>query len=221
MEDEQGALDVLSIPERMSIFTRLEFDPTATLRASISARAYCMGRRVMSDPGTELALELNSMIASPSFYNSAQYSDVLFKQTVGDGPEKEEVYKLGQVRVMFSLAARSLTRGGAAIPKPPPPVKFALVHLYDRHRVTLSLGSPPSQLNPHTALYGGSITDWKPTVTESEQGSCCISLRQLPAWGTMVIPLSWVVQVVHVVPDCASTEPDRFLLNRWHWSKLG
>lgn len=220
MQDEQGAKDVMSVPERLSRLTKTVYDSKVQLRVKISARAYLMGERIMSAPGTALSPELNSLIASPSFYKTPQYSDVLFKQTVVSGADKVVVYKLGQVRVMFSPAARLVLRGRPTTATPQQPVTYALVHLYDRHQLTLSLGNPPCELDPDTARYGASIADWRPTLGEQSVDTGCVSLRQLPPWGTMVIPLSWVVQAVHVVPDGSTDEPDRFLLNRWHWNKL-
>lgn len=222
MNDEQGAKDVLSIPSKVAHHmggvgqtTREAAD--SVQRLTLCARAFCMGPKMLCSTAEDrFTPVLNSLLATPLFHKSSQFSSVLFKETL----QGREIFKLGEVRVLFSVPHNKTAANQQAAVQArlaPPPIKYALVRIYDRHKLTVAAGVPVGVMRAHAKDYGDRLQAWKPTEDEDRAPTGCMQLRRLPSWGTLVIPLSWVVQTVHVVEDFAAGEPDRFLLNRWFW----
>lgn len=218
MTHARCALDVMSVPYKLANHLMLTTGQvkygTETLATSVtlSARAYFMGQRVMNTSAkSPIAATLNSILATPSFYNSPQFTSVLFKERM-HGSER---YRIGQVRLLFSVpGVQSKTKAGAVLARLSPPVKYALVQLFDR----VMPSSSPAGLAEGEIPCGHSLLELQPTKEEDSKPTACMQLWRLPPWQTVAIPLSWVVQTVMVVQDfTAGEEPNRFLLNKWFW----
>lgn len=216
MRSTQGLTELMRIPGALALYKREAFDEDAEFWMTVSARAYIMGRRVMSTPDEDLKTELYSLMASPSFHNSSRFSTVMFQQAT---PNNGIVYKLAEIRVMFAMSTRSPRnrRGDKPMCQPPPPTKYALVRLYDRYRPSLSPHARADEFRAYTADYGARLETWQPTADEDKGVTGCMKLLLLPPWALCVIPLSCILQTVHVVQDFQACRADRFLLNRWYW----
>lgn len=217
---------MLSIPLKLAQHLRTAFNPHTDLWLTVSQRAYLMGQRVMSTPAKALGPEMYSLLASPSFHNSAQFSKVLFRQDTPVGT----LYRIGEVLIMFTTSdscprvkrgekAKAEAAAAAAAAAADPslrPVKYALVQLYDRVMPTLRLGAAPGDMSSQLNDFGALLKSWKPSEDELLLPTGCVRLEKTPGY-TMVIPLSWVVQTVHVVPHKGTPYPNRYLLNKWFW----
>lgn len=119
-----------------------------------------------------------------------------------------------------SAAAREKARTAAAtavVQQHGVGVKMALLHMYSRHMPPLEL----SRVDEYAASYRSKLSVCSPSEEEDGSPTACLQLRRLgdgDVGSMMVVPLSWVVQDVMVLPHFGET-PDRFLVNRWLFNK--
>lgn len=167
-----------------------------------------MGPRILNNlaQGT-IPASLNSILATPAFFKTPQFTCVLFKETVSGSDQ----YSIAQVRLLFSVPVTK-SQAGAVAARLNPPVKYALVQLFDRVKPDVSSRQPEEEMR-----CGRSLLEWKPTPEEDAKPTACVQLRMLSSKGTVVIPLSTVVQTVMVLQDFSEGNTDRFLLNKWFW----
>lgn len=197
-------VDLLSVPLHLAQHNNTAYDADQSCRLQVVGRAYFVGVDEVSTKETTKVPEVMGLIANPWFYGKPQYTSVLFKRKTDSGLD---VYMLGQVRVLFSSEG----------------IKYALVRMYDR--VTAAIVPDPTlqQLREHAVSYGISLTTFTPSAEEQAHESGCLQLRLVPEGptATQVIPLSWLVQSVMILPDhrfplCAGLR-NRFFLNHWFW----
>lgn len=224
MTNDECREDVLSIPGKLAQLLGKDFNDREELTITVSSRAYLMGERIIGCP--KPTPQLMCLSATPLFHGKKRFTSVLYRHTSGS----VTLYQYAQVLVLFSTAANrsadNVTAGTSSGTAPDANAnKYALVQCYNRFFPSLSPVPTPQEQQARNVEIGLGLLDPGPTQAELDQDTGCMKLRHLSKLSTLVIPLSWVVQGVMVIPELGAAAKargsDLCFLNGWYWGING
>lgn len=224
MSDEESKADLLSVPSKLAQMQNRPYYENEELTIEVSSRAYLMGKRTIGQP-TPIP-QLMCLSATPIFHEKRRFTSVLYQHKTGS----VALYQFAEVRLLFSIppsssAANTTARASLGAAPDVNANKFALVQCYNRFLPFLSSCPTPQEQQARNVEIGMGLLSPSPTEAELSMGTGCMKLRRLSKLATLVIPLSWIVQGVMVIPELGTEakarDSDLCFLNRWYWGTNG
>lgn len=202
--------DLLSLPSKVAALTGSVYNKNADMIITVTSRAYMWGK--LSIGRATPQRQLMSLAATPEFYDNPRFTSVMFSSPAELG--HPVMYHFADVRLLFSVP-------GVVVGAGPDANKFALVRLYDRYFPSLAPTASPAAVKARAIEYGDLLHNWEPSALEASQGTRCMHLKQSSSFETLVIPMSWIVQSVMVLPDFSDTNEESFFVNKWYFGSGG
>lgn len=204
--------DLLSIPPLLAKLLNKQYHEEDDLLLRVSSRAYMMGD--LNVGRTASTRKLISVSATPMFHGNPRFTSVMYRERASHGDFM--CYHFGEIRVLFSVSTSTST--SAKVVEDDAPM-FALVRQYDQDYPSLSLPSSASGQLSHACGYGALLKSWEPTSAEDAYIVGCMQLKLLGRHLDRVIPLSWIMQEVMVIPAFTNPASGISYLNKWYWKE--
>lgn len=208
MSNTHCKADLLSIPPLLAKLLGKQYNEEDDLCLRISSRAYLMGDRTVGR--TSPTRKVISISATPLFHKNPRFTTVMYRETPVGGDNVYHVF--AQVRVLFSVP----TSPSATTVEDDAP-KYALVRRYDRLYPSLNPDPEADEFLSHVRGYVSLLRIKEPTAEEDAYVVGCMQLKFSGSHVDRIIPLSWIVQDVMIIPSFIN--PDIHYLNKWYWKE--